>query len=358
MTEPRALDRLWWGDELLVRAARISLFPLELGYAAAVRMRNLLYDRHLLPTIPPALPALSVGNVTVGGTGKTPVAAWLVQRLAERGARPAVVLRGYGEDEPLVHHHLAPRIPIVVSVDRLAGIRRAAQLHADVVVLDDAFQHRRAGRLADVVLVSADRFAPRQRLLPAGPLREPLDSLRRAALVVVTRKAATREDAEEVARALRRWAPTVSCAGMHLALGGLRAVDAEADGEAPLAGLAGRRVLVVAAVGDPRALIRQIAATGALVRFSIFPDHHRFTPEDAVRLASAADAGEMIVCTLKDAVKLRRFWPREAPPLWYVSQQVVPEFGADALDRIVADVLAARPASPSTAAPWRASPPL
>ncbi len=358
MPEPRALDRLWWSEGPLARLARLSLLPLELGYAGAVRTRNALYDYGVLRAFPPALPALSVGNVVAGGTGKTPVAAWFVERLLERGARPAVVLRGYGEDEPLVHHRLVPAAPIVVSVDRLAGIRRAAQLHADVVVLDDAFQHRRAARVADVVLVSADRFAPRQHLLPAGPLREPLLSLRRAGIIVVTRKAATRAEADRVAQALRRWAPDVPFAGVHLALGSLRAVGDEPEDEAAVSGLAGRRVFAVAAVGDPRALIRQLAATGALVRFSIFPDHHRFTPDDALRIAAAADAGEMVVCTLKDAVKLERVWPREAPPLWYVSQQVVPEYGADALDDALTSVLAARPASPSTGPSGRAHPPL
>src|SRR5690348_7442624 len=137
-----------------------------------------------MTTHDPVLPTLSVGNVTVGGTGKTPVAAWIAAELIDRGARPAIVLRGYGDDEPLVHARLNPDVPVIVAPDRLEGIARAAASGADVAVLDDAFQHRRAQRTADIVLVSAERWTRTPRLLPAGPWRESLRALRRTSMIL------------------------------------------------------------------------------------------------------------------------------------------------------------------------------
>src|SRR5690242_19516935 len=107
-----ALERVWYGDSIAARLGRAALWPAEQAFAAAARLRGTMYDRGLLETCEPAIPALSVGNLSVGGTGKTPVAAWAVARMRERGAHPAVVLRGYGGDEPLVHEVLNPGTPV------------------------------------------------------------------------------------------------------------------------------------------------------------------------------------------------------------------------------------------------------
>src|SRR5690348_617881 len=183
------VERVWFGDDALARAARVVLAPSEALYRLAVGVRETLFDAGVLAAREPALPTLSVGNVTVGGTGKTPIAAWIAKELLDRGVRPAIVLRGYGDDEPLVHARLNPEVPVIVSADRVVGIASAREAGATIAVLDDAFQHRQVSRAADVVLVSADRWSPSQHLLPAGPLREPLGALRRATIIVVTRKA-------------------------------------------------------------------------------------------------------------------------------------------------------------------------
>jgi tetraacyldisaccharide 4'-kinase len=335
---------LWYGRGAGARLARLALAPLELGYGTIASLRNSLYDRGILLSRPTILPAIGVGNLTVGGTGKTPVAAWLVQRLSGLGARPAIVMRGYGGDEPEVHRRLNPEVAVVVSSDRIAGIERAAGLGADCVVLDDAFQHRRAWRQADVVLVSADRWTGTTRLLPAGPWRESPRALRRASVVLVTRKAATADEAAAVAQQLRRSAPAVPFATARLELAELRQVD---DGRPqPLLELAGRKVLAIAGVGDPEAFLRQLADAGARVRFSLFPDHHEYSAPEASQLAASADAGELVVCTLKDAVKLATLWPREGPPLWYVSQRVVIEEGAPIVESLLRALLDARHPQP------------
>jgi tetraacyldisaccharide 4'-kinase len=340
----RVVERLWFGRDPAARAGRAALAPAAWLYGAVVRARNAAYDRDRSRTHDLALPALSVGNLTVGGTGKTPVAADLAGRLARRGARPAIVLRGYGDDEPLVHERLNPGIVVVAAPDRVAGVAEAARRGADVAVLDDAFQHRRARRLADVVLLSADRWAadPR-RLLPAGPWREPLAALARATLVVVTRKAAADADVRAALAACERVAPDVPAAVAALRPAALRAAaGAPSDAEREIGGLAGARVLAVAAVGDPAAFLRQLEAAGASVTPRTFADHHRFTDDDVDALVQASAGAELVVCTLKDAVKLAPRWPRAARTLWYVTQAVVYERGDAALDRVLDRLLAAR----------------
>jgi tetraacyldisaccharide 4'-kinase len=291
-----------------------------------------------------ALPAISVGNLTVGGTGKTPIAAWIAAQLIARDARPAIVMRGYGDDEPLVHERLNPNVPVVVAADRVRGTERAVTLGADVVVLDDAFQHRRAARDADLVLISADRWGSPSRLLPSGPWRESLSALRRASMVLVTRKAASRAAASAVAVSIRHRVAGIPVGVAALTLQELRSATGQST--MPLEALTGSRVLAIAAIGDPAAFLRQLTATGATVRAAVFPDHHAFTHVEVARVASMMTAGEIGVCTLKDAVKLATHWPREAPPLWYVSQGVAVEEERDALDALLTRVLAARTVQP------------
>jgi tetraacyldisaccharide 4'-kinase len=339
----RAVDRIWWGRDAVARLARAALTPAEALYAGVVAARGALYDAGLLEVHPLALPSVSVGNLTVGGTGKTPVAAWLARALAARGAHPAIVLRGYGADEPLVHAAINPRVPVVVSADRVAGVEHAARRGADVAVLDDAFQHRRARRLVDIVLVSADRWTERPRLLPAGPWREPLGALRRASLVLVTRKAVSLECATELLERLRREAPSIAGAVAHLAPDALGRGGSGAGESLPVAALSGARLLAVSAIGDPDAFLGQLAAAGAsVVDRAIYPDHHAFTSAEARELARRGAAVDRVVCTLKDAVKLGPLWPREAPPLWYVSQRVTLERGQAGLHRVLDLVLSAR----------------
>lgn len=353
------MDWVWWGHGATPRMARAALTPLELLYRGAVKMRGTLYDVGALPAYPAPIPTLSIGNIAVGGAGKTPVAAWFAAALADRGVHPALVLRGYGSDEPMVHERLNPTIPVVVSPDRVAGIARAAADGADVAVLDDGFQHRRTQRTADVVLVNADRWSPIRRLLPAGPWREPASALRRASLLVVTRKVASTDVADAAARYLQRIAPHVPLARVHLAPAELRQVRGE--GTRPLETLRGMPVLAISAVADPGAFQRQLEMRGARVRACALSDHHPFDSALATRLAESLGAGETAVCTLKDAVKLAPVWPRAAGPLWYVSQRLIVEQGAEAIDSVLALLLGAcrtQDASQPSPAGLPAAPPL
>jgi tetraacyldisaccharide 4'-kinase len=328
------VNRIWYGDDLFARCARVTLAPAELIYRGAVAARNALYDAdsldqsqiNFLGVRKPIIPAMSVGNLTVGGTGKTPIAAWVAGQLRAQGAKPAVILRGYaGGDEVDVHRRLTPGIPVIGDADRVRGVVRAAAEGATVAVLDDAFQHRRIARVCDVVLVSADAWTGSVRLLPAGPWREPLTALGRATVVIVTRKAASLDRAEAVIRAVGPLPMPVAVAS--LSLGDLTTL---AGASQPLDTLRGTTVHAVAGIGDAAAFFAQLTAAGARVVPHAYRDHHAFTAVDASHVARAA-AGAPVVCTLKDAVKLEPQWPRQAGPLWYVSQRVTFDRGHEAV---------------------------
>lgn len=330
----QAIERIWAKDGV----AAWALSPLSWMFGLATSVRNLLYDTGLLRAHSLGLPAVSVGNLTVGGTGKTPVAAWVAAELAALGARPAILLRGYGEDEPLVHRRLNPDVPVIPDPDRLAAAQVARAGGASVLVLDDAFQHRRAKRDVDIVLVAAEQRAA-HRLLPAGPLREGRRALRRATVLVVTRKSASVADAEAAVAEWSGFAGAPPAAIVSLAPGALVPVVSGRGPETPLDSLLGRRVLAISAIGAPEAFEAQLTAAGAEVEPARYPDHHAFTADDVTMLVRRGAGVDRVVCTLKDAVKLGPRWPAQAPPLWYLSQAVVVERGAsvlrEALHRLV-----------------------
>jgi len=327
----RLIERVWSGETTGDRLARLALAPLEGVYRSAAAVRAELYDRGILGVAESPIAVVSVGNLTVGGTGKTPVAAWVAARLAAHGRVPAIVLRGYGGDESVVHSRLNPSLNVIVAGDRRIGITNAAAAGADAAVLDDAFQHRKASRDLDLVLVSADDWSGNVRMLPAGPFREPLSALRRASAVIVTGKAATGARIDETVRAVENAAPRVPVVVISLGLSGLVS-ELPRGLSLPLSALESKRVTAVAAVGNPEAFFRQLEATGATVARLPFPDQHPFTPEDASKILAASRAADFVLCTLKDAVKLGPLWPAGETPLWYVSLSVEVESGGAALD--------------------------
>jgi tetraacyldisaccharide 4'-kinase len=341
----RLAERIWEGNDAGDRLGRILLSPFEVIYRGIVAVRGELYDRAIIESRAASIPVVSVGNLTVGGTGKTPVASWIASRLSALGMTPAIVLRGYGIDEVLVHQRLNPGVAVVVDADRASGIALAAANGATVAVLDDGFQHRRSRRDADIVLVSADSWTGKTRMLPAGPWREPLDSISRASLAVITRKSADDRTVTEVARAIRAVAPELAQAVVSLTMGNLvSATDAHIRTE--LASMSGKRVIAVSAVGNPGAFAAQLRAAGAIVTSRAYADHHAFSIDEALNIAAESKRYEMTVCTLKDAVKLGPMWPADARPLWYVSQAVSVESGAAAIDSLLASFKSFKPSQP------------
>jgi tetraacyldisaccharide 4'-kinase len=332
------LQNVWRGRNTRARVSRALLTPFEKLYGFAVGARGRLYDAGVFSAEEFSVPVISVGNLTVGGTGKTPISAWIASQLLERGITPGIVLRGYGGDETLVHERLNPGIPVVVASDRSRGVRAAISQGAGAIVLDDAFQHRRADRDADIVLINADSWTGSVRLLPAGPWREPLRAARRATLIIITRKTSVAAQVQDLRATLEKVLPGIPVTGIHLSPGELHST---ATGQTlPLHAIEGADITAVAAIAHPDAFFKQLTEIGAIVRPHSFADHHAFTRAEARQLAEVARESDFVVCTLKDAVKLDSLWPAEAGSLWYVSQRLRVEDGRQHIDRLLDDITA------------------
>jgi tetraacyldisaccharide 4'-kinase len=331
------VPRWWRGEGGVVGAAlHVALWPAEHAYRAAMGARALAYDAVLSVERAP-MPVISVGNIAVGGAGKTPVAAWLAARLAGRGLRPAVVLRGYGTDEILVHREINPKIPVYAAVKRIEGAVEAAAAGCNVVVLDDGFQHLRLHRELDIVLVAAESWSPRPRLLPRGPWREGTGGLERAGVLLVTRKTASSEEAARVVESLEKLAPEAICVVARLFPD--RLVNLQESGDArSLASLQGEAVLAVASLADPRPFRQHLEDAGAVVELVEFADHHSFSIAEAVNLERRA-AGRPLVMTRKEAVKLRPLLTTGCEAM-VLQQDVEIEAGRTALLRAVRTAVA------------------
>ena len=340
MKRPDAFAREVWagGGGAAGAALRLALAPAEAAYRVASGARNAAYDRGWLAAQRVPVPAISVGNVSVGGAGKTPFAAWVARRLAEWGRRPAIALRGYGEDEIVLHRELNPAIPVFRGRRRIEAAREAVAAGCDAVVLDDAFQHRALARDLDLVLIPVEGWDPHPRLLPRGPWREGLRALARADAVVLTRKSGGEARAREVEAELARLQPgkpIVRCALLPSRLATLREGNAE-----PLEAIRGRPVLAVAALATPEPFLQNLRDAGAEVAAALYPDHHPFTAVEAdgmIRLAGA----RRVVMTAKDAVKLRPLLGGRVDA-YVLEQSVTIESGGDALDAALRRALEGR----------------
>jgi tetraacyldisaccharide 4'-kinase len=320
----------WWRGEygLRGRVLQLALAPAEVLFRAGVWLRNSAYDAGILAVTRAEIPVVSVGNLTIGGAGKTPVAAFLVEELRRRGLRPALLHGGFADDEPQLHRQWHPDVPVFAEKDRIEAASRAVACGATVVVLDDGFQHRRIAKNLEIVLVAAESWTAQPKLLPRGPWRESPSSLRRADLIAVTRKTGTADFSYSVAREVSTLAPDVPIACLHL-----RADRWRRSGETdPPSGPA----LAVAGVASPNLFAENARAAGAdITEVVVFPDHHEYTQGDVQRIRSLA-RGRPVVTTEKDNVKLATLM--DASELWVLGQRVDIELGGDvlasALDRL------------------------
>jgi tetraacyldisaccharide 4'-kinase len=286
-----------------------------------------------------------VGNLTAGGTGKTPMVAWVVGELSRRGLRPGIVSRGYGarteggaSDEAQLLAEALPQVPHELAADRATGARALLERGCDVVVLDDGFQHRRLARDLDLVLVDATRpwgLPPPsgggeavRALLPRGLLREPPAALSRAHAAVLTRAdQIERQALERLQAELARLAPGLPVALAEHRPRGLRALEGGAVEE--VGRLAGERVELVSGIGNPEAFERSVRDLGAeVVAHRRFGDHHAYVASDLDGLGAG---GARLVTTSKDAVKLAPLLARAGLAAWALEVELVLREGASVL---------------------------
>ena len=301
-----------WREELPSTAWRWLLLPAWLVFRPLARLRNLLFDLgwrrpHRLP-----VPVWSVGNLTAGGTGKSPLTRHLARWAISHGLRPAIISRGYraGPGGANDEARLVDECPVILDPDRIAGGRRALAAGATCLILDDGFQHRRLHRDLDLVLIDAtrpwgDEHGRAGATLPLGYLREGRAALARAAALVLTRAALVPPDRlarlqGELARYAR---PLIRVEDRQARL---RALGATTTATATVGELAGRAVVLVSGLGNPLGFEGAAGIHGWLVRASLrYPDHHHYDAEDVATIVAAARQYDaVVVMTGKDAVKL------------------------------------------------------
>lgn len=307
---------------------RGALACVEPAYAGAMRVRNAMYDRRVKCSVALPRPTISVGNLTTGGTGKTPVVREVVRRLEAAGRSPAVLLRGYrknaaGESDELAEYRELG-VRAVANPNRVAASTAAmgAWPGTDAFVLDDGFQHRRVKRDLDLVLIDATRPWGYGRVFPRGLLREPMGSLRRADAVIVTRADQVEGDElQALDGEIARWHGRPPIAHVRHAWTRWRGAAAEWLRVAP--------TWVVCGIGNSDAFYAQCdASLSNVIGRGAFPDHHTYDARDiATILREAGAAGaEAVVATMKDWVKLKPLWPADGVPV------AVPEVGIEFLD--------------------------
>ena len=329
-----SLARAAWTDEGATGTAlRTALLPASALFRAASRAHHKLYDAGVRSGARAPIPVISVGNLRVGGAGKTPFTAWVVHQLLAMGRRPAVLHGGYGSDEPELHRRWHPNVPVLVGRERIESVEEAARQGRDVAVLDDGFQHRRLARDLDIVLLAAEHGADRIHLLPRGPWREPLAALRRAGVVVVTRKTATRERADAVVAKVR---DIMERRALHAWIQPAGWTTLEGNVGTPPSGA----VVALSSTAEPESFQRTLSDLGLSLASSLaFPDHHEYRKKDLARIERDAN-GRTVVTTTKDAVKLGGL--RGRVDVRVLEQRVVIEEGEAELAERISTAVGAR----------------
>ena len=327
-------------------AMRGLLRAAEVPYTAAVRWRNRRYDNGRATIRRAAVPVISVGNLSLGGTGKTPMVKWLARWLAQRDVRVAIVSRGYGaahgkqNDEALELHQALPDVPHVQNANRVAGVARAVdEFGCQLILLDDGFQHRRLARDLDIVLLDALEPFGFGHVFPRGTLREPLVGLCRAHVVCLSRAdTISTHELETIRRRVADIAP--HAAWCELSHAPSQLINSAGQSQ-PLDALDNGRVAAFCGIGNPTGFRHTLTATGCeITAWQTFPDHHPYTDADISTLTKLAanSAVDLIVCTHKDLVKIA-LQEISGKPLWAIEIEMQFLSGQKQLEKLLAGVL-------------------
>jgi tetraacyldisaccharide 4'-kinase len=286
----------------------------SIPYGLAIAVRNLAYQLGWKKSFRSRLKVISVGNLSVGGTGKTPTVAWLARWLREHDLRVAILSRGYGQldsgqnDEALELEMQLPDVPHLQHWDRVASAQLAdEELDMQVLLLDDGFQHRRLARDLDIVLIDASESKLALRMLPGGLLREPFSSLRRAQVVIFSRcDQANQASIDELTKCVLRCNPQITI--VHASHRPAR-VDEYPSHSVSLSDLRGKRILAFCAIGSPASFFATLTSLGIeIVDQRTWPDHHAYSAGDVQQLVAWTEQHrgiDWVLCTRKDWVKLQ-----------------------------------------------------
>jgi len=291
------------------------LWVLSCAYAAGVSVLRLLYKMGVLRSLRAGKPVISVGNITAGGVGKTPLVIFLAELLRGRGLRPVILTRGYmagtgmRSDEADMMAECLPGVAVLVNPDRAAAVKEAeARLAPDVFILDDGFQHWRLKRDLDIVAIDASNPFGNGHVLPRGLLREPMSALARADLVILTKTDLGRAHVAAIRDVLKKLNPASAVVEtVHVPVG---VMDVFAGTRHRGLALIQDRVAAVCALGSPGSFKALLAREGARVEgLFTFDDHHGYTRGDIARIAGFCRSKKLnkVVTTHKDAVKIRHF---------------------------------------------------
>ncbi|OGP54790.1 MAG: tetraacyldisaccharide 4'-kinase [Deltaproteobacteria bacterium RBG_13_52_11] len=316
-------DGRWWKELFLFPLLVISWI-----YGVIVRVRQTLYQRGLFKTRHLPCKVISVGNITLGGTGKTPLVVALARELRQRGWNVGILSRGYkgikeriggvvsdGEriyqtpveagDEPFMLAQMLSEVPVVVGKRRYEmGVHAYESFGMDVLLLDDGFQHLRLKRDVDIVLIDARSGFGNGHLFPRGPLREPLGGLRRSSIIVLT-KADPPTPFAEIEGVLRCHAPTIPL--YHSRYKPVFLLEAASRKRFPPHFVQGKKVFAFAGIADPGYFVYLLKELGADVEKEIFfPDHYNYELKDLMVMREHRESVDLFVTTEKDFVKLQR----------------------------------------------------
>lgn len=333
-------------------AERVLLWLPARVWEAAARLRNHAYDQGRLATRKLGAPVISIGNLTAGGTGKTPVLIWLIEQIESRGLSCAVLTRGYhrassqsvlilepgarasaaqtGDEAQFLLRRFS--IPIGIAADRYrCGAEVERRFHPDLLLLDDGFQHRRLARDLDVVLIDVTAPFGRRELLPLGRLREPISSLARAGVLVLTRAESWErwDGLVEQLRVYNQRAPIFFARIEPVAL-----VNAATGEEKPPSEIQRRPAFAFCGVANPDSFWRDLERIGVpAARRAVYRDHHRYSPAELARLLAAARecGAEWLVTTEKDLMNL----PEIPPALFWLKTRVTIDRPEELLDLVL-----------------------
>jgi len=344
-------------SDIRSRAALKTLYPLSKIYGFVVKTRIFFYEKGILRSVRLPIPVISVGNITLGGTGKTPFVEYIARYLQRKGKRVAILSRGYAaaikqensslnknvcNDEYLMFQENIPDIPHLLNKDRVkSGFDAIQQFQAQCLILDDGFQHLRLARDLDIVTIDALNPFGFGHIVPRGMLREPLEELRRADLFVLTHTdQCSRDKIQSIIDRLRgisRHVPVVETVHKPMWLESPKGAETM-----DIAWLQGKRVFAFCAIGNPESFRKSIESLGGeLLGFHAFPDHHVYTASELQMLNAEAQriGPDAIIITQKDHVKIKNVLTSWDFPLWTLKMEIGIVKGSEIFEKKINAIL-------------------